>query len=136
MSGTIDQLTLATEFWHEFWEGDFEKNGKRRFEEYYAEVRSLVPSDNLLEYRMGDGWQPLCDFLGVPTPPADMPFPHTNDTDGFVSRCRRRNRMQMLNVLFRAAVMLVVLALLLEAARVTLRQGFALAAFARSVSIS
>lgn len=52
---------------------------------------------------MGDGWQPLCEFLDVPIPVGKR-FPRTNDTDGFVERCRRRNRMQMLNVLFRATV--------------------------------
>ena len=91
------------EFWTCFWEGDFEKNGKRRFQEYYEEIRSLVPPENLLEYKMGEGWKPLCDFLEVPVPEGKK-FPRTNDTDGFVDRCRRRNRMQMLNVLFRATV--------------------------------
>lgn len=94
--------TQCPEFWQNFWEGDFEKNGKRRFKEYYAEVRSLVPAENLLEYKMGEGWKPLCDFLEVPVP--SKKFPRTNDTDGFVGRCRKRNRMQMLNGLFRYTV--------------------------------
>lgn len=88
----------------EFWEGDFEANGKRRFMEYYKEVRSLVPEGSLLEYQMGDGWKPLCDFLELPTPDG-KPFPHINDANGFVNRCRRRNRKQMLNVLFRVMVL-------------------------------
>lgn len=52
---------------------------------------------------MGEGWKPLCDFLEVPVPEGKK-FPRTNDTDGFVDRCRRRNRMQMMNVLFRVGV--------------------------------
>ena len=28
------------------------------------------------------GWQPLCDFLGVAEP--DEPFPRTNDTESFL----------------------------------------------------
>ena len=95
------QTDDGLEFWTEFWEGDFEKNGKRRFNEYYDEIRSLVPKENLLEYKMGEGWKPLCDFLEVPVPEGKK-FPRTNDTDGFVDRCRRRNRMQLMNVLFRA----------------------------------
>jgi len=94
---------MLSKFWTCFWEGDFEKNGKRRFKEYYDEIRSLVPKENLLEYKMGEGWKPLCDFLEVPVPEGKK-FPRTNDTDGFVDRCRKRNRMQMLNVLFRATV--------------------------------
>jgi hypothetical protein len=45
--------------------------------EHSAMVRKLVPSDQLLQYRLEDGWEPLCRFLGVPVP--DMPFPHVND---------------------------------------------------------
>jgi hypothetical protein len=92
--------TEPAEFWDVFWEGDFEKNGKRRFVEHYDEVRALVPKKNLLEYRIGQGWQPLCDFLEVPLP-ANKQFPHVNDSDGFVERCRRRNRAQMMNALVR-----------------------------------
>jgi hypothetical protein len=64
----------------------------------------MVPKENLLEYRMGQGWQPLCDFLQVPMP-IKTKFPHVNDTDGFVERCRRRNRAQLMNVLLRMAVL-------------------------------
>lgn len=48
------------------------------YQEHYALVRSLVPKDRILEYRMGDGWGPLCEFLGKPVP--DVEFPHENDT--------------------------------------------------------
>ncbi|XQJ30038.1 hypothetical protein NXY56_006116 [Leishmania guyanensis] len=33
-------------------------------------VKEVVPRDRLLVYRVGDGWQPLCDFLQVPVPMA------------------------------------------------------------------
>ena len=95
---------MLRKFWDVFFKGDFKKYGKKVFHDYYAEVRSLVPADNLLEYRMGQGWGPLCEFLEVPVP-AGKTFPHTNDTDGFVDRCRSRNRAQMCNVLFRGFVM-------------------------------
>ncbi|RYP69181.1 hypothetical protein DL769_005349 [Monosporascus sp. CRB-8-3] len=42
-------------------------------------VRSIVPKEKLLEMELGDGWAPLCKFLGVPVP--DEPFPRANDTD-------------------------------------------------------
>lgn len=38
----------------------------------------MVPKEKLLEMRLGDGWQPLCEFLGVPVP--DQPFPRANDS--------------------------------------------------------
>lgn len=94
---------MLSKFWTEFWEGDFEKNGKRRFQEHYDHVASLVPNkDNLLVYKVSQGWEPLCQFLDVPVP--ETMFPRTNDTGGFVDRCQKRNRMQMYNALFRAVV--------------------------------
>ena len=44
-------------------------------------VRESVPADRLVEYRAGDGWEPLCAALGVEMPEA--PFPHTNRTAEF-----------------------------------------------------
>lgn len=117
------RLTFIAEFWNEFWEGDFEKNGKRRYKEYYEEIRSIVPKDRLLEYKMGEGWKPLCDFLEVPVPEGKK-FPRTNDTDGFVERCRKRNRMQMLNVLFRATVVGGGFAAIVFSATMTMRRFF------------
>lgn len=40
-------------------------------------VRAMVPGDRLLVYRLGDGWGPLCEFLGRDVP--DVPFPHGNE---------------------------------------------------------
>jgi Sulfotransferase domain len=40
-----------------------------------------VPPERLLVYEVGDGWEPLCRFLGVPVP--DEPFPHVNATEAF-----------------------------------------------------
>jgi hypothetical protein len=78
---------------------DFEKNGKDVFRKHYQEVRDLVPPGNLLEYQVGMGWEPLCKFLGHPVPPT--PFPRVNDAEDFVNRCKKRNRAQLMNVVFR-----------------------------------
>ena len=40
-------------------------------------VRKLVPEENLLEFHVKQGWEPLCEFLGEPVP--EGPFPRTND---------------------------------------------------------
>ena len=95
---------MLHKFWSTFFKGDFNKYGKQVFNDYYAELRALVPPENLLEYKMGQGWEPLCEFLEVPVPQGKK-FPHVNDTDGFVDRCKARNRAQMCNVLFRGFVM-------------------------------
>jgi len=93
---------MLRRFWDVFFYGDFEKYGKQRFREYYDELRSIVPPGQLLEFQVSSGWGPLCEYLGDPVP--DTPFPRSNDTDGFVYRCRKQNRKQMMNVLFRALV--------------------------------
>jgi hypothetical protein len=57
------------------------------YERHNAAVRSAIPPDRLLEWTVTDGWQPLCDRLGVPVP--DEAFPRTNTTAEF----RDRNRL-------------------------------------------
>jgi hypothetical protein len=53
----------------------------RVFTEHNDEVRRTVEPQRLLEYEVGQGWQPLCDFLGTPMP--SQPFPRLNDTVSF-----------------------------------------------------
>merc|ERR1711939_1065086 len=88
---------MLKKFFDTFFKGDFEHRGKEVFINHYNEVRSLVPKENLLEFKVQDGWEPLCKFLGQPIPMGSK-FPNTNDNRDFVARSRRRNRMQMLNV--------------------------------------
>ena len=39
-------------------------------------LQSLVPQDQLLVYKVGEGWGSLCEFLGHDVP--DRAFPHEN----------------------------------------------------------
>ncbi|KAJ6479006.1 hypothetical protein C8R45DRAFT_1006443 [Mycena sanguinolenta] len=55
-----------------------EADAKLRYINYSDGIRSLVPADRLLEYQMGEGWGPLCEFLGKDVP--DISFPHKNDS--------------------------------------------------------
>ncbi|PAA67448.1 hypothetical protein BOX15_Mlig019790g2, partial [Macrostomum lignano] len=52
------------------------------FERHAEAVQRTIPKDRLLIYRVTDGWEPLCSYLGVPVP--DRPFPHIKDTNEFV----------------------------------------------------
>lgn len=54
------------------------------YEAHNAKVRATIPADRLLEYQSGQGWEPLCAFLGVPVPEA--PYPKVNSTEEFVQR--------------------------------------------------
>jgi hypothetical protein len=51
------------------------------FERHNDAVRAGVPADRLLEWTPGDGWEPICERLGLPVPAE--PFPVTNTTDEF-----------------------------------------------------
>jgi hypothetical protein len=44
-------------------------------------VRDSIPGDRLLVFNVGDGWGPLCRFLGVAEP--ETPFPRSNARDEF-----------------------------------------------------
>lgn len=59
-------------------------HAKAVFEANTAAVTAAIAPERLLVYRPGDGWEPLCGFLGVPVP--DALYPHTNRTEEFVQR--------------------------------------------------
>ena len=56
---------------------DARQKSKAKYREHYALVRNLTPKEQLLEFKLSDGWAPLCEFLGKPIP--DKPFPHLNE---------------------------------------------------------
>lgn len=56
---------------------EIDANARVAYDAYYERIRELVPPERRLEYRMGDGWEPLCAFLGKEVP--DVPFPRLND---------------------------------------------------------
>lgn len=78
----------------QIWEGTFggrfadKEHALRVFREHNAAVRREVPAEKLLVWRAGDGWEPLCEFLGVDVPAE--PFPHLNDGQGFRQRVAER----------------------------------------------
>jgi Sulfotransferase domain len=69
------------------WNGTFEGRFADKqwaldvFKRHNDTVIERVPADQLLVYEIGQGWEPLCEFLGVPVP--EEPFPHLNDTASF-----------------------------------------------------
>lgn len=48
-----------------------------RYNAHTEEVKQAVPVDKLLVFSVDQGWEPLCEFLGVPVPAE--PFPNLND---------------------------------------------------------
>ncbi|WP_166173975.1 sulfotransferase family protein [Rubrobacter tropicus] len=74
--------------WEDTFDGKFEDReyAKAIFERHNADVRRRVSPEKLLVYEVKDGWDPLCDFLGVEVP--GKPFPRLNDTAEMRSRVR------------------------------------------------
>jgi hypothetical protein len=61
----------------------------RVFRKHIAVVKAEVPAHRLLVLDLREGWQPLCDFLGVEVP--DVPFPKTNSSKEFVEEEWKRD---------------------------------------------
>ena len=72
-------------------------------------VQALVPQDQLLVYRVGDGWGSLCEFLGHEVPDGDFPHENKAGTEDTVpgkyvkfsvfSRGNREARMSVMKIL-------------------------------------
>ncbi|GAB1202666.1 hypothetical protein APSETT445_001287 [Aspergillus pseudonomiae] len=63
----------------DYFRGDFQLHGVSVYETHYQMVRNMVPRENLLEYQVRDGWEPLCKFLSKDAPKG-VPFPNGNDS--------------------------------------------------------
>ena len=60
------------------------------YQRHIQAVRDRVPPERLLVYRIGDGWGPLCTFLGCPLP--ESPFPYHNTHGDFHEMMRSWER--------------------------------------------
>lgn len=58
------------------------------YERHNQEVRREVPAGRLIDWRTGDGWEPICALLDLPVP--EVPFPHENRTGDFAANIERR----------------------------------------------
>lgn len=54
------------------------------FRRHTEEVKATIAPERLLIYEAGQGWDPLCKFLGVPVP--ETPYPSENDRATFIAR--------------------------------------------------
>lgn len=54
---------------------------KKKFLDHNQQVINAYPDSLVMDITAGDGWEPLCDYLGVSVP--DVEFPCINVTPGF-----------------------------------------------------
>ncbi|KAI1268374.1 hypothetical protein F5Y18DRAFT_415172 [Xylariaceae sp. FL1019] len=52
---------------------------------YYDTLRKTVPPERRLEYKLGDGWEPLCAYLGKDIP--NVPFQDRIQRNRMRKRC-------------------------------------------------
>ncbi len=87
--GWLKRLIPFTQRWLDMvdrlvWSGTFDgrfldrTHATQVFRDHLRQVQAHCEPDRLLVFEVSQGWQPLCDFLGVPVPAG--PFPHLNDS--------------------------------------------------------
>lgn len=83
---------------------DIVGNARGAYERHNREVRELVPPEQLLDFKLKDGWEPLCKFLDKPVPEGKK-FPHLNDAAAyrdFIKKSRNASLKQVVkNTLLR-----------------------------------
>jgi len=85
----IDDLVWQVTFDGRFSERDY---ALRVFREHNQAVQETIPTDKLLVFDVKQGWEPLCQFLGVPVP-AGEPFPHLSETSAAQQEIRELYRV-------------------------------------------
>ncbi len=60
------------------------------FNRHNQTVMDEVPAERLLVYEAGQGWEPLCQFLGIAPPEED--YPRVNTTDQFQKNIMQRRQ--------------------------------------------
>lgn len=66
------------------------QNARKTYKRHYDTVPKMLPAERILQFRLEDGWEPLCKFLGKPVP--DVPFPHVNEAAALHAKFRAKLR--------------------------------------------
>lgn len=69
---------------------ELEKNSRAAYIRHYKEIREAVPPEQLLNFKLGDGWGPLAKFLGKEEP--DVAFPHVNDSVAYQAHIEKTKK--------------------------------------------
>ncbi|KAI9040346.1 sulfotransferase family protein [Aspergillus affinis] len=92
------QMRYMTDVQIPFFRGSWTRHGKWVYEEHNAVVRGLVAQEQLLDWTVEDGWEPLCRFLGKEIP--DEEFPSGN-TPAYMMQNYQGNVMQTIQAAWR-----------------------------------
>ncbi len=78
----MSRMVIAS-VWDGVFHGRFEdrEHAIEIYRAHVAYVKATAPPDKLLVFEARQGWEPLCQFLGVPVPEGS--YPHLNDSARF-----------------------------------------------------
>ena len=65
---------------------EIQNNARRKYREHYEMVRRVTPPARLLNFKLEDGWEPLCAFVGRLIP--DIDFPRVNESAALGEKVR------------------------------------------------
>ena len=84
--------------WRDYHDGT--ETAKQLYKDHNAEIKKLVPKENLLVFNVKEGWDPLCRFLNEQVPEAEFPnrnskadFSKNNETAGQVMQAAALKNM-------------------------------------------
>ncbi|KAI0199512.1 P-loop containing nucleoside triphosphate hydrolase protein [Astrocystis sublimbata] len=72
------------------------------YRQHYLEIRKTARPGQVLEYKLGSGWEPLCKFLGKPVPA--VPFPRKNDSAAFQGKITSYRSLFLMRALEKVAI--------------------------------
>jgi len=80
----MSMTKLFFAYFHATNRAEFEANLLTTYRAHNAHIRKLMVAQphRFLEYKLGSGWGPLCEFMGVKVP-EEKPFPHLNEQAEF-----------------------------------------------------
>lgn len=74
------RLILERVFENNYWD---KSKAINIYENHMRAVTKMVPAERLLQFRVTEGWIPICEFLEVPVP--NEPFPKKNERSDFLA---------------------------------------------------
>ncbi|KXL43971.1 hypothetical protein M433DRAFT_155355 [Acidomyces richmondensis BFW] len=102
----ITWIKSVNGYFDAFTKTDLQSKARSVYNQHYREIRATIPKEQLLDYKMGSGWEPLCKFLGKDIP--SEKFPWVNDTEAMRSAVlarqmrdfKKAGRKMMMGILF------------------------------------
>jgi len=95
--GTISIRKMLLGFFRAQNVDQIRESAKGRYLEHYETIRRIVPKQQLLNFKLTDGWGPLCAFLGKEVP--DAGFPWVNETKALQETIKKVQSKMMMNAM-------------------------------------